>query len=573
MSGFTYQRAYRFKKAALVLLGITLLAAGWKSYLALQTVQAYKQARALQAAGQLPEAEALYAKAAAMPGFDYHKAEIHTALAQLQPIVHMMKTVTALSDSVTAAASAGDAAALAKAYAGLEAAREAITASGAEHAQRFASAVQEAGLEEKLTTGFSNIRKAAEKRLTTAKATEDTGSAAADLIAIPSAYYGGDAAKRKAVNGLLQNRDTARLDSLAKTKPYVEVWKLGEELRTSYERLGWEAAWVAPKLEKLALGSLSILEKQDLPKFLEAARQVKAYTVWAGPGSKIDTYIESVVTGRLQRAAQLSASGKHEDAVALYRTIGAYRDTSKELQAAEQRQLAGDPQKLLTAAGATGKLQAVTGLAPAGGLPQAAALDSTGGKLLLAQLSEGGSPSLHEATLNPPVKKGAVRYSDLSAPDGGKLLLVEGASARRIARYVLLHVEEDGTLRPVLDVEADALSSSGKGELTATRPWLTENRSDENAQPGRGHYKYSREQYELVRTEAAPSLADNVQGNPSGQGEPAKPGTTVPGRNTPAPNDQAKPKQPLQGADRTNEAGSDSPPVKQPVGKLKPQPE
>ncbi|WP_159886961.1 hypothetical protein [Paenibacillus puerhi] len=547
MSGFTYQRAYRFRKAASALLAVTVVAAGWKTYEAAQTARAFNQAQALHAAGQLPEAEALYTKAGSISGFDYRRAEIAAALEQLRPVVHLMRTVTGLSEAVAAASASGDVAALTKVHTELQAAQESIGRSGADHKERFDAAMKEAGVEAKLGEAFSAARKAAETKIAGAKAAEDTSAAAAELILIPSVYYGGDAAKLKAVNARLQTRDTARLDALARTKPYLEVWKLGDELRQFYERQGWEAAWVAPKLEKLALGTLSIVEKQDLEKFLEAARQLTGYKSWAGPGSKIEAYIDSIITARLKKADALSASGKHEEAVALYRTIGGYRDTSKELQAAEQRQLAGDPQRLLTAAGASGKLTLVTALKPASGLPQAAALDATGTKLLLAQLSADGSPSLHEAVLDPAVKKGSIRYSDLTGPGGDKLLLVEAASTRRSARYMLLLVGEQGAPQLVLDVEADALSSSGKGELTATRPWIASDRQVPDDQPMRGHYKFDRERYVLIRTEGVPAEPDEELSEQSGPGAAARPGGTAApqtGGSTPGGGTRPKAQQP-----------------------------
>ncbi|SDD59081.1 hypothetical protein SAMN02799630_03815 [Paenibacillus sp. UNCCL117] len=515
MSGFTYQRAYRFRKAATVLLAVTAAAAGWKTYDAAQAARAFDQARSLHMAGQLPEAEALYVKAGSIRGFDYHRDEIASALAELQPIVHMMRTVQSLSQAAASAAAAKDVSALAKTHSDWQAARQQIAALGAAHAERFAQAVQEASLEAQLATGFADARKAAEKRIAGAKAADDVSTAAAELILIPAVYYGGDPAKLKAINALLQPRDIARLDTLARTKPYVEVWKQGEELRTFYERQGWEAAWMAPKLEKLALGTLSILEKQDLEKFLEAARQLKAYPVWAGPGSKIEANVQSVVEARMKKAASLSAGGKHADAIALYKTLGSYRDTSAELRAAELQQLAADPAKLLTAAGADGKLTAVTALKAAAGQVQAAALDGAGTRLLLAQLAADGGLSLHEAALDTAVRQVTIRYSELSGPDGSKLLLLEGSSARRSARYVLLLVAENGSLRRVLDVEADALSSNGKGELTATRPWIAPDSSG-NVQPDRGHYRFEDDRYRLIRTESEPrEPEDNRSGRPS----------------------------------------------------------
>ncbi|WP_141333941.1 hypothetical protein [Paenibacillus sp. tmac-D7] len=543
MKGFTYQRANRVRTAAAVMLAIMLALAGWKTYAALQTVRAYKQAEAHKAAGRLMEAEAQYLKASSVPGFDYRKEEISASLAELQPVVHTMRTVASLSASIAEAAASGSVAGLAKAHADYQEAKQQHAARGAADAERFAQAASEAHLETALADAFSAARKAAEKRLAGSKPADDTGSAASELILIPAAYYGGDAAKRKAVNALLQSRDTARLDALARTKPYKEVWKLGEELRISYERLGWEAAWIAPKLEKLALGSLSIVEKQDLGKFLDAAQQLKSYEAWAGPGSKIDAYVDSVIRNRLVKAAALADSGKYDEAIALYRTIGDYRDTSKELLAVEQRKLANDPQQLLQAAGAPGKLAAVTRLKGRDGSAQAAALSETGTRLFFAQLQADGSPGLLETELSPGVKPKSVRYSEPASPGGDKLLLIEGVSAQRKARYVLVQIGNTG-LHPVLDVEADAIMSGQDGELTVARPLSAVTGASDAGALLRGYYRYEQDHYVLVRAESAePDRAKN---------EPAQPEETKP--------DLGKPHPPEPDAGKPEGSGSETQP-------------
>ncbi len=130
MKGFTYQRANRVRTAAAVMLAIMLALAGWKTYAALQTVRAYKQAEAHKAAGRLMEAEAQYLKASSVPGFDYHKEEISASLAELQPVVHTKRTVASLSASIAEAAASGSVAGLAKAHADYQEAKQQHAARG-----------------------------------------------------------------------------------------------------------------------------------------------------------------------------------------------------------------------------------------------------------------------------------------------------------------------------------------------------------------------------------------------------------------------------------------------------------
>ncbi|MDQ1912720.1 hypothetical protein RAC89_20225 [Paenibacillus sp. GD4] len=498
--GNLYQRANRLQWTAAISLGVMLALSGLKTYGAVQTVRQYEQAETYHAAGRLVEAERLYRQAEAAWGFDYRKEVIRAALEELTPVVQVLESVDSLSRSITAAAAAKDVGGLVKGYNEYQVAKKKYQAAGTAAGERFVGAVEEAKLEAQLADAFSAARAAAEQRLRSMKPAEDAGAAAAELIRIPSVYYGGDAAKRKAVDTLLQARDIARLDALARSKPYLEVWALGEELRQFYVQQGWEAPWVAPKLERLAIGTLTILEKQDLSKFLDASRELRKYEAWVPSGGKADSYIQSVLQQRTASAASLEKSGKYEEAIALYRTLGALTDTSQAIASAERRMLAADPLKLLAGAGAKSKLVSAARLTGRNGSVQAVALNEAGTRLFLAELpsDEGTAPLLMNMTIEPALRTASLRSIEGSDPNGLQLLLAEGASAQRKARFLLMQVKASG-LEPLLDLEADGFTLHKNGEIEAIRPAIEGPKKGSSVL--RALYRREQDKYVLIHTD------------------------------------------------------------------------
>lgn len=527
MSGFMYRRAIRGRNVAAALLAAALCMAGWTLAGAGRQAYYYSQAAAHQAAGELLAAEDDYRKALAASSFDYRRNEISRALETLLPVTEVLRLVATLQEEIRSAAAAGDADQLGAADSAYVRAKQAALAGDEAAKQRFIQAAQEADMEGSLERGFAAIRQAAEKQLAAgpvkgAKAAEradgdPAGDAARSLILIPPSYFGGEAAKRQKVNGLLQSYDIARLDVLAQTTPYADVWRLGEALRLRYEGWGWEAAWVVPKLEKLALGSLGIVEKEDLAKFLAAAKLVQTYTAWAGPGSKIAASIETSFAAQLKKAEALATAGKYDQAVALYQTLAAYRDTSNEMEAAQTRSLAADPARLLAKAGADGKLALVAGFKTAAGEAAAAAWSAERGQLTAALLTASGVVQRADSAklaLTPKAIKADRAYG------GGEreALVVEAPGKQRKTRYIVFEWT-DARLLPVLDVEADSLSpSSAKGELVAERPLLEAGGTGGNGDaPAKAYYRYQKERYALTRTEPS---ADSPGGGqaPGGNG-------------------------------------------------------
>ncbi|MFN0225918.1 hypothetical protein ACKTOS_30020, partial [Paenibacillus sp. KR2-11] len=358
MIHFTYRRAGRFRNVAILLLIVAVLAAAAKIYYVREYLALLSQAGSARAAGDLLAAEELYSRALAVPGgFAEQRGEIDAALLALQPVTQAKRVTAELAAEVEAASAAGDVPALLQAHDRFRGAQAAAAKAGEDAKRRFAEAAQAAGVEAKLAEAYAAARKRAAQQLEAAVAAkgepgEDGGKAAAvaaaDLLRLPAAVYGGEAAKRKEANALLQRYDNARLDAAAKTQKLEAVLQLGESIRSWYAAVPWEAPWLTPKLDKYALAELTALEKKDLPAFLAAGKAVQAHAALLGTGGgKAGAFAEAAVKRQLARADQLAGARKYDEALELYRTLGSYRDTAKEIAALELRRLEGDPAALL----------------------------------------------------------------------------------------------------------------------------------------------------------------------------------------------------------------------------------
>ena len=491
MSISTYKRSIRYRNTAIAVLVLLLLAAGFKVYAWWQKAELYQQAAAQLAAGNAVEAEELFLKAQNIGFVDYKEAETAQALSALQPVTQAKRLFSSLTDQIASAVAVNDAGSLVKAYDSYQAAKSQVSKLDEGSQKRFAETAASYNIDERFAEAFGSVKTALIQSVegAIAKKKFDADTAVGFLLQIPAAYYKDEAAKRKALNPLLQKYDQGRLDALVKSKSLDEVLKEGEGLQKFYKDRGWEAPWVAAKLEKAAQDTLAKLEKNDLGGFLAAAKTVQSYKELFGNSSKLNGYIQSVVNGRLARAEQLIAAKKYAEADELYKTLGAYRDTSKELQALDQRRLESDPAVLLQKAGIEGALSAATSLKGTNGAQTAASAITDKKKLVLARLfadqrievAEGAVPSDLTA-----VK--AIRPADELSPEGQPVLLLEAASKKRKARYVAFEAH-GSELKPILDLEADKLESVRSGVVSADNPLperTEKNGADKNSQDKNG---------------------------------------------------------------------------------------
>ncbi|WP_426451377.1 hypothetical protein ACP26L_04505 [Paenibacillus sp. S-38] len=540
---------------AIFLLFAATLAAAAKLYYVREHLSLLTQARTAQSAGDLLTAEELYNRALAVPGaFGEHRGEIDAALLALQPVTQAKRVTAELAAEVEAASAAGDVPALLQAHERYRGAQSAAAKAGEDAKQRFAEASQAAGVEAKLAEAYAAARKRAAQQLEAAVAAKgEPGAdgvkaaaiAAADLLRLPAAVYGSEAAKRKEANALLQRYDNARIDAAAKTQELGAVLQLGESMRSWYAAVPWEAPWLATKLDKYALTELTALEKKDLPTFLAAGKAVQAHAALLGSGGgKAGAYAEAAVKRQLARAEQLAAARKYDEALELYRALGSYRDTAKEIAALELRRLEGDPAALLAKAGVSEKpTLTASGKAADGSAMAAGALAGERPRLVLARLAggQGGGDAetagaagaeaavrLSEGELPQGLKLRSLGFAGEYSPQGRPLLAAEAVSAERGGHYLLYELQEEGAeLELVLDVEADKLTATAKGKLTAVRPLLasgvqeerrnrsdreTRRNTDTDSQPqgevAKGYYEYKNGRYELVHTELAQTTVD-----------------------------------------------------------------
>ncbi|NEN82443.1 hypothetical protein [Paenibacillus elgii] len=518
MSISTYKRSIRYRNAAIAVLVLTLLAAGVKVYAWWQKAELYQQAAAQLAAGNAVEAEELFLKARKIGFVDYKEAETEQALSSLQPVTQAKRLFSSLNDQIASAVAVNDAGSLVKAYESYQSAKSQVAKLDEGSQKRFAETAASYNIDARFAEAFGSVKTALIQSVEGAvtKKKFDADTAVGFLLQIPAVYYKDEAAKRKALNPLLQKYDQGRLDALVKSKSLDEMLKEGGELQKLYKDRGWEAPWVSAKLEKVAQDTLAKLEKNDLGGFLAAAKTVQSYKEFFGSGSKLNGYIQTVVNGRMARAEQLIAAKKYAEAEELYKTLGTYRDTSQELQALGQRRLESDPAVLLQKAGIEGALTAATSLKGSNGAQSAAAAVMDKKKLVLARLftdqrieiAEGAVPGDLAAVKS-------IRPADELSTEGQPVLLLEAASKKRKARYVAFEAH-GSELKPILDLEADKLESVRPGVISADNPvpertdknGADKNSTDKNgtAAPGsqagaKAVYEYRGGRYVFVKSE------------------------------------------------------------------------
>ncbi|WP_068776294.1 hypothetical protein [Paenibacillus sp. FJAT-26967] len=517
MLGSTYRRAIRYRNAAAFVLAAMIFLAGYKSYAVWQKVSFYGKAAAEQAAGRDIEAEDWYSRAQGISSFDYKETEIDAALAALRPVTELKRLMNSLSSDLSQTAGGSqDFGRLIQAYATYQAKKSEISTQDENAKQKFAELSAAYKLDEQFTAALAQARQVLVKNLQEAMSAQsfDNDEAITYLLQLPASAYKDEKTKKKELNALFQKYDTARLEYWFKEKPFNEVIQEGVRLRQFYTERSLEAAWVLPKLEVYIQSALTkLLNAGDIETFITYAKLYQGTKEIAGASSKVNTFIQTSIRKQTARAEQLASSGKFQEAADLYKKLGEYRDTSKEIRELELKWMTSSPELILNKAVENAKFTHTAGGKGLWGAEYAAVGLTESGKLVFVRLMSDQSLARTEADIGEGLSVTNIRIADELGMNKLPVVQVESESSTRKARYTVYEQTKGSQLHILLDMEADGYTVASPGVLRVSNP------SGEGA--GREVlYLYSKGKYSLD----AGSLTDHTE-------EPQEPadGSSEPG--------------------------------------------
>ncbi|MFE4570408.1 hypothetical protein [Paenibacillus chitinolyticus] len=473
MLGSTYHRSIRYRNGAILLLVLMLGLAGYKGYSVWHKADLYARAAAEQAAGRDVEAENLYMLARDISSFDYKNDEISAALSALRPVTELKRLFASLASEIAVTnGGSQEQARLLQAYAAYGAKKAEIAAADESAKKRFGELTDAYKLDEQFAAALTGAKKSLTALLQQGNgaSAQEGESAMSLLLQLPASVYKDEKTKRKDLNTLFQKYDTTRLQTIFNQKSFEEA--LGEivRIRQFYSERKVEAAWVLPKAETYVQGTLTrLLETNDVPGFLTHAKTFQNLKELSGSSSKVNAFIQSSLRKQTAKAEQLASAGKYADAIALYKVLGDYKDTGKEIRQTEIRWMAAEPGVLLAKAKDNVRFVQTAGAKGLWGSEAIAAGVTDRGTLVTARLQADGSVVSTEGEIGGGLAVKAVSFADGLGAGKLPVVMLESQSRTRNARYTAYEVDASG-LNALLDVEADGYKLQSGGVLLVRNP-------------------------------------------------------------------------------------------------------
>ncbi|TXK83788.1 hypothetical protein [Paenibacillus sp. N3.4] len=505
MSTSMYSRSKQKRNLAALLLAVMLISACYKCYASWLKADLYGQAAKAQAEGHELEAETLYLRARDNTSIRYKNHEIDEALNKLRPATELKRTLASISDKIRAAAAVNDVPTLLKAYESFQSAKADYAGMDDTAQKRFADAEAVYRIDEGLAQSFADVLARLEQSLekSSTNKTFDNNNSIQYLLQIPAIYYKDEKTKKQQLNDRFKAYDQARMDSLFKTKSFLEVVNETTLIRKFYNANGVQAEWLVPMLETYAQNTLaSLLKKNDLSTFISYANKVQETTKeLADSRSKINTYIQTSIKAQFTRAEKLVATKKYAESIELYTILNSYKDTSKEIRDTEQRWLEADPVQLLRKAMNTSTDAPFTNVINGKSLwgSKMASVGLTGSSsLAVARLMPDEQLDYVESALSKQISVKSVKLSDSLSSSDQPAIVVEAAAKTRKARYIVFAYDvKSKELRTILDVEGDSFTPdrSRPGVLIVDNP-------AGEAEGQQAYYEYRGGQYTVVKVKS-----------------------------------------------------------------------
>jgi hypothetical protein len=473
----SYRKALRFRNIIFLLLAAFITLAGYKGYSSTMKIYAYHKAQAMISNDSLIEAEEWLRRASDNHTIHYFDEKTEQALADIEPITEMKNLIGAVDLQLEAAVNKDDFARLLEIEGQYRALQKKFSAKDASEKLLFSNTVAYYQTEDDLKGAFDHAQKRFIKEIKNeiSKKSFPDLQAVTGMLQIPASYYNGVEAKVQELAALYEEYDQAKLEAWFTSKPFAEAVTEIVRLRAFYSDWMLADPWVPQFTDQYAEAALrAALDKGDLDAFLAGANAFQsAAKELAVSNSRTSAFISVSVQSQLAKAAGLKESKHYDAAVQMYKQLGIYRDTRKDILAVYTQWFENEPGELLKRGFKDiGSFSTATPLTEFAGSAIASA-GLSDNRLLLSRLMPDEKLSVSQIGLDSGVTVQAIRAANAISVQNQPVILIEGVSTNRKARYMAYELR--GTeFSKILDVEADGFEVNSTGVLLVSNTTMAE---------------------------------------------------------------------------------------------------
>lgn len=468
----TIRNALTLRNLLAILCAIALIAVIVKGFRIEAKIEQVRQADAYYEQNLRIQAEVAYTAAQSNTVIRYREDHIDERLTELAPITTLREELLKSKSELWAAAENRDFDTFLTAYELYDSFRQ--QSLNDDFAAEYTELSERYELAKTVNEGFSAFRSDFEQALAVNLDDNryDDESAKWSLLRIPAAFFSenvekaasnAELLKTEALNALFQNYDQRKLKKMAAAGQYQEMLNEASSTIAAYEDHNFGAPWALHQAEETTDTVLrKDLDAQLYTAFSSHARAFGDFVSQTGLESETTAWIEARIEELMSRARSLVTDRRFEEAIALYRSLNAYRSTSEEVTQTESAWTEAEPLRILQAKDSSVAYSlTISGKQRFGADLYVAALGDDG--LLYFGTKTGDSTSVITSGLNG-LDVQSLRIEESLSTDAGPVIVVQSSSSARKAVYTALMLQA-GSFRQIFQIEADGYTIEDGGSM------------------------------------------------------------------------------------------------------------
>lgn len=476
----TIRNALTLRNLLAILCAIALIAVIVKGFRIEAKIEQVRQADAYYEQNLRIQAEVAYAGARSDTVIRYREDHIEDRLTELAPITALREELLKSKSELLAASENQDFETFLATYESYDALRQQSATD--DFAAEYMELSERYELAKTVNEGFSAFRLSFEQALAANLDDNryDDESAKWSLLRIPAVFFSPTDAQTDAnaellktgtLNALFQNYDQRKLKKIAAAGRYPDMLNESYSTIEAYENHNFGAPWVLGQAEETTDTVLrKDLDAQSYSAFSGHARAFSDFVSQADLESETTAWIEARIEELMSRARSLVTDNRFEEAITLYRSLNAYRNTGEEVTQTQSAWTEAEPLRILQAEDSSLTYSlAISGKHRFGADLYVAALGDNG--LLYFGTKTGDSTSVStSASLLSGLDVQSLQIEDTLSATAAPVIVVQSGSSSRKAVYTALMLQP-GSFRQLFQIEADGYTiADGGNTLRADNP-------------------------------------------------------------------------------------------------------
>ncbi|WP_026567700.1 hypothetical protein [Bacillus sp. UNC41MFS5] len=477
-----YKKVRWSRNVSLLILFVLLVAVCGKMIMAHEKLSTYKEAIKLYKAGKLAAAEEKFQAAKLNIFVTDHNKDINQKLSILSPI---RKGIEEFDEKAANYYRDQDLNKLVETYENWQGSKKNWVSGTSVQKEMYEEMVALTKLDSEMKGYFTSFKKESFGKLEidSANVISEEEDIFNVLHKIPAEYYGkSSSAKTKEIETAFIKYYSTKINKEIETGLASSIVDEGIRQFTALTVLSLDSNWLVETLDSHLLEIVTAsINKKDYAAFAEAAITIKRLE-GNMKNAEVFSYIESATVESLDRAEQLTAAHKYEDALKIYEELKPLDDTTKLVASTNLAWDKYEPIRVLERLYPGKEFSKVVKASKKFGADSVVAAISTDGGLYFGRLTGEEPMMVTEDTMEgAPAINQLVFQSGLSSSDH-PVLYIDAKSSERKHHYLAYEVSGNSMVN-ILDVEADGLTieldqvlvvdnpvGQGEGELAYFEP-------------------------------------------------------------------------------------------------------